>query len=42
MRFLHLPLPFSFNVSNVSVVNFLPSPKRENYLGIEKRGEKII
>ena len=36
------PLPFSLDVSDVLMINFLSSLKRENYLGIEERGEKII
>lgn len=35
------PLLFSLDVSDVLMINFL-SLKRENYLGIEERGEKII
>lgn len=35
-------LPFSFDVSDVLVINFFPSHKRESYLEIEERGEKII
>lgn len=33
---------FSFNVSDVLIINFIASHRREAYLGIEKKEEKII